>query len=246
MLQNADDISKQLKKQDKNANIIAGILVIGVGTLAWATKIASLGGGLVLGGLSAAVFVSLWYFFQNIDDEESRRIYGVASILSIGILVSLVNYIWGDRIAEWIPGGIERTEQIFWTLWYLFMIAMMMIGTIRCVRRQRQKKEKKYKTVLFTGIMAAIMFATLWQYQNTMQGQRRRDFCHCYYYRSDLPDPCRSHRSSDSGNLYCHIRDLRRHLWPLHQGWRGILRSSVHHRSPVRRRTDAWRMVHGY
>ena len=58
-------------------------------------------------------------------------------------------------------------------LWYLFMIAMMMVGTIRCVRRQRQKKEKKYKTVLFTGIMAAIMFATLWQYQNTMQGQRR-------------------------------------------------------------------------
>lgn len=110
MLQNADDISKQLKKQDKNANIIAGILVIGVGALAWAIKIASLGGGLVLGGLSAAVFVSLWYFFQNIDDEESRRIYGVASILSIGILVSLVNYIWGDRIAEWIPGGIERTD----------------------------------------------------------------------------------------------------------------------------------------
>lgn len=110
MLQNADDISKQLKKQDKNANIIAGILVIGVGALAWAAKIASLGGGLVLGGLSAAVFVSLWYFFQNIDDEESRRIYGVASILSIGILVSLFNYIWGDRIAEWIPGGIERTD----------------------------------------------------------------------------------------------------------------------------------------
>ena len=110
MLQNADDISKQLKKQDKNANIIAGILVIGVGALAWATKIASLGGGLVLGGLSAAVFVSLWYFFQNIDDEESRRIYGVASILSIGILVSLVNYIWGDRIAEWIPGW-NRTNR---------------------------------------------------------------------------------------------------------------------------------------
>ena len=87
-------------------------------------------------------------FFQNIDDEESRRIYGVASILSIGILVSLVNYIWGDRIAEWIPGGIERTEQIFWTLWYLFMIAMMMVGTIRCVRRQRQKKEKKYKNLI--------------------------------------------------------------------------------------------------
>ena len=62
MLQNADDISKQLKKQDKNANIIAGILVIGVGALAWAIKIASLGGGLVLGGLSAAVFLCGIFF----------------------------------------------------------------------------------------------------------------------------------------------------------------------------------------
>lgn len=173
MLQNADDISKQQKKQDKNANIIAGILVIGVAAAAWAAKIANVGGGLVLGGLAATVFVSLWYFFQNIDDEESRRIYGVASALSIGIVAALVNYVWGDRIAEWIPGGVERKEQIFWTLWYLFVIAMLMLGTIRGVRQQRQKKVKKYKTVLFTGIMAVFMFVTLWQYQNTMQGQRR-------------------------------------------------------------------------
>ena len=173
ILQNADDISKQQKKQDKNANIIAGILVIGVAAAAWAAKIANVGGGLVLGGMAATVFVSLWYFFQNIDDEESRRIYGVASSLSIGVVAALVNYVWGDRIAEWIPGGVERKEQIFWTLWYLFVIAMLMLGTIRGVRQQRQKKVKKYKTVLFTGIMAVFMFVTLWQYQNTMQGQRR-------------------------------------------------------------------------
>lgn len=173
MLQSASDISKQQKKQDKNANIIAGILVIGVAAVAWATKIANLGGGLVLGGLAAAVFVSLWYFLQNIDDEESRRIYGVASALSIGITISLINYVWGDRIAEWIPGGMERKEQFFETLWYLFMIAMLMLGTMRSVHQQRQKKVKKYKTVLFTGIMAALMFLMLWQYQNAIQGQRR-------------------------------------------------------------------------
>ena len=86
---------------------IAGILVIGVAAAAWATKIANVGGGLVLGGLTATVFVSLWYFFQNIDDEESRRIYGAASVLSIGIVAALVNYVWGDRIAEWIPGGVD-------------------------------------------------------------------------------------------------------------------------------------------
>lgn len=144
MLQNAGDISRQQKKQDRNANVIAGFLVIGVAAAAWAAKIVNVGGGLILGGLVAAAFVSLWYFFQNLDDEESRKVYGAASILSIGILASLVNFVWGDQLAEFIPGGLERKEQIFWTLWYLFVLVMMMIGTIRCIRRQRQKKEKKY------------------------------------------------------------------------------------------------------
>ena len=171
MLQNAGDISRQQKKQDRNANVIAGFLVIGVAAAAWAAKIVNVGGGLILGGLVAAAFVSLWYFFQNLDDEESRKVYGAASILSIGILASLVNFVWGDQLAEFIPGGLERKEQIFWTLWYLFVLVMMMIGNIRCIRRQRQKKEKKYKTVLFTAIMATIMFVTLWQYQNTMQNR---------------------------------------------------------------------------
>ena len=136
MLQNAGDISRQQKKQDRNANVIAGFLVIGVAAAAWAAKIVNVGGGLILGGLA-----------------------------------SLVNFVWGDQLAEFIPGGLERKEQIFWTLWYLFVLVMMMIGTIRCIRRQRQKKEKKYKTVLFTAIMATIMFVTLWQYQNTMQNR---------------------------------------------------------------------------
>ena len=117
MLQNAGDISRQQKKQDRNANVIAGFLVIGVAAAAWAAKIVNVGGGLILGGLVAAAFVSLWYFFQNLDDEESRKVYGAASILSIGILASLVNFVWGDQLAEFIPGGLERKEQIFWPLW---------------------------------------------------------------------------------------------------------------------------------
>lgn len=173
MLQNADDISKQQKKQDRNANVIAGFLVLGVAAGAWAAKLTNLGGGLLLGGLVAVVFVSLWYFFRNIDDEESRKVYGAAAILSGGFLLALVYYVWGDRIAEILPGGVEREEQIFLTLWYLFMIAMAMLGTFQVIRRQRQKKEKKYKTVLFTVVMAAIMFVMLWQYQNTILGQRR-------------------------------------------------------------------------
>lgn len=173
MLQNAGDISRQQKKQDRNANVIAGFLVIGVAAAAWAAKIVNVGGGLILGGLVAAAFVSLWYFFQNLDDEESRKIYGAASILSIGILASLVNFVWGDQLAEFIPGGLERKEQIFWTLWYLFVLVMMMIGTIRCIRGQRKRKEKKYKTVHFTAIMAVIMFVTLWQYQTTMQNRHK-------------------------------------------------------------------------
>ena len=47
MLQNAGDISRQQKKQDRNANVIAGFLVIGVAAAAWAAKIVNLGGGYV-------------------------------------------------------------------------------------------------------------------------------------------------------------------------------------------------------
>ena len=39
MLQNAGDISRQQKKQDRNANVIAGFLVIGVAAAAGAAKI---------------------------------------------------------------------------------------------------------------------------------------------------------------------------------------------------------------
>ena len=115
--------------------------MIGVAGAAKATLGGNVGGGLILGCLVAAAFVSLWYYVQNLDDEERRIVYGAASILSIGILASLVNFVWGDQLAEFIPGGLERKEQIFWTLWYLFVLVMMMIGTIRCIRRQRQKKE---------------------------------------------------------------------------------------------------------
>ena len=104
MLQNAGDISKQQEKRDRNANVIAGLLVFGVAAVAWAAKLTNLGGGLVLGGLVVTVFVSLWYFFQNMDDKESRRIYGAASVLSVGILMALIHYAWGDRIAEALSG----------------------------------------------------------------------------------------------------------------------------------------------
>ena len=103
MLQNAGDISRQQKKQDRNANVIAGFLVIGVAAAAWAAKIVNVGGGLILGGLVAAAFVSLWYFFQNLDDEESRKIYGAASILSIWHSGILVNFVWGDHWQNSFP-----------------------------------------------------------------------------------------------------------------------------------------------
>ena len=94
MLQNAGDISRQQKKQDRNANVIAGFLVIGVAAAAWAAKIVNVGGGLILGGLVAAAFVSLWYFFQNLDDEESRKIvelyyFDEFSVKEIGNLLEM-------------------------------------------------------------------------------------------------------------------------------------------------------------
>ena len=172
MLQNAGDISRQQKKQDRNANVIAGIVLAAITIIVWMTKLASFGGALVVGGIAATVFVSLWYFFQNIDDAESRKIYGVAAILSVGFLLALMQYVWGEQLGELLPGGIDTQQEIFWTVWYLFVIAMLMMGTFRAIRQQRQKKEKRYKTVLFSLIMGVLLCATLWQYQGTIQRQK--------------------------------------------------------------------------
>ena len=172
MLQNAGDISRQQKKQDRNANVIAGIALAAITIIVWMTKLASFGGALVVGGIAATVFVSLWYFFQNIDDAESRKIYGVAAILSVGFLLALMQYVWGEQLGELLPGGIDTQQEIFWTVWYLFVIVMLMMGTFRAIRQQRQKKVKLYKTVLFSLIMGVLLCATLWQYQGTIQRQK--------------------------------------------------------------------------
>jgi transcriptional regulator with XRE-family HTH domain len=172
MLQNAGDISRQQKKQDRNANVIAGIVLAAITVIVWMTKLASLGGALVIGGIAATVFVSLWYFFQNIDDEESRKIYGVAAILSVGFLLALAQYVWGDRLSEILPGGIDTQQEIFWAVWYLLVIVMFLVGTLRVIRKQRQKKEKRYKTVMFSVVMGVLLCATLWQYQGTIQRQK--------------------------------------------------------------------------
>ena len=172
MLQNAGDISRQQKKQDRNANVIAGIVLAAITIIVWMTKLASFGGALVVGGIAATVFVSLWYFFQNIDDAESRKIYGVAAILSVGFLLALMQYVWGEQLGELLPGGIDTQQEIFWTVWYLFVIVMLMRGTFRAIRQQRQKKVKLYKTVLFSLIMGVLLCATLWQYQGTIQRQK--------------------------------------------------------------------------
>ena len=56
--------------------MIAGFLVIGGGSGSVGGKDRKRGRRLILGGLVAAAFVSLWYFFQNLDDEESRKSMG--------------------------------------------------------------------------------------------------------------------------------------------------------------------------
>ncbi len=55
MLQNAGDISRQQKKQDRDANVIAGIVLAAITIIVWMTKLASFGGALVVGGIAATV-----------------------------------------------------------------------------------------------------------------------------------------------------------------------------------------------
>ena len=164
ILQSAGDISAHHKQREKNANLIAVILGAGITIVVWVAGMASLLGGLILGGLVGTLAVSLWYFFQNMEDGESRKIYGIASLFSGGILLSLVGYVYGDRLAELLSLDAEVPQQIYWTLWYLFLLLMVGRVLFKGIYQRIDNKEKRYRIAGYAAVMVAVMFFMLWSY----------------------------------------------------------------------------------
>ena len=164
ILQSAGDISTHQRQWEKNANLIAVIFGMGIAIAAWAAGIASLGGGLILGGLVGTLAVSLWYLFQNMEDGESRKIYGTAAFLSGGILLSLVGYVYGDRLAELLALDAEVPQQIYWTLWYLFLLLIVGKALFKGIYQKIDNKEKRYRIAGYAAVVLAVMFFMLWSY----------------------------------------------------------------------------------
>ena len=164
ILQSAGDISAHHKQREKNANLIAVILGAGITIVVWVAGMASLLGGLILGGLVGTLAVSLWYFFQNMEDGESRKIYGIASLFSGGILLSLVGYVYGDRLAELLALDAEVPQQIYWTLWYLFLLLIVGKALFKGIYQRIDNKEKRYRIAGYAAVMLAVMIFVLWSY----------------------------------------------------------------------------------
>lgn len=164
ILQSAGDIFSHQRQWEKNANLIAVIFGMGIAIAAWAAGIASLGGGLILGGLVGTLAVSLWYLFQNMEDGESRKIYGTAAFLSGGILLSLVGYVYGDRLAELLALDAEVPQQIYWTLWYLFLLLIVGKALFKGIYQRIDNKEKRYRIAGYAAVMLAVMIFVLWSY----------------------------------------------------------------------------------
>lgn len=157
-------LTKHHKQREKNANLIAVILGAGITIVVWVARMASLLGGLILGGLVGTLAVSLWYFFQNMEDGESRKIYGTASLFSGGILLSLVGYVYGDRLAELLSLDAEVPQQIYWTLWYLFLLLMVGRALFKGIYKRIDNKEKRYRIAGYAVVMVTVMFFGLWSY----------------------------------------------------------------------------------
>ena len=164
ILQSAGDISTHQRQWEKNANLIAVIFGMGIAIAAWAAGLASLGGGLILGGLVGTLAVSLWYLFQNMEDGESRKIYGTAAFLSGGILLSLVGYVYGDSLAKWLSFDTEIPQQIYWTLWYLFLLLIVGRALFKGIYQKIDNKEKRYRIAGYAAVVLAVMFFMLWSY----------------------------------------------------------------------------------
>ena len=99
MMRSAVEIEKENRKQEYTATGLAVFTTILVAVLSWLAGFGNLGGSVFLGAVVSVAEVAIYYFLENREDAESRRIYAIIGAIAIvGIAILLGVIIWNTRI----------------------------------------------------------------------------------------------------------------------------------------------------
>lgn len=96
IMANAVEMARENQKQDKVSVWLGGIVTIVVAVLVKLSGHANIGGSLFVGAIMALAVVGIYFFSQNKEDKDSRKIYGFFMLLGIGISVCLLHLMGVD------------------------------------------------------------------------------------------------------------------------------------------------------
>lgn len=90
LMGNAAEITKENQKQEKVSVWIGGIVTIVIAILVKLSGLAvSIGGALFAGFMVSLVAISIYFFVENKEDKDSRKIYGFFLLVGVGGSISL-------------------------------------------------------------------------------------------------------------------------------------------------------------
>lgn len=95
MMKSAVEIEKENRKQAHTATGLAVFTTILVAVLAWLAGFGNLGGSIFIGAVVSVAEVAIYYFLENREDAEGRRIYAIIGAIAIVIVAMLLcSIIW--------------------------------------------------------------------------------------------------------------------------------------------------------
>lgn len=97
LMKSAMEIEKENRKQAHTATGLAFFTTAMIAVLAWLAGFGSIGGSIFFGAVVSVAEVAIYYFLENREDAESRRIYAVIGAIALVGVAILLGIIVSDR-----------------------------------------------------------------------------------------------------------------------------------------------------
>ena len=92
-MKSAVDIEKENRKQEQTAIGLAAFTTIVAAVLSYITGHFNIGGSIFFGAIVSVAEAAIYYYLENREDAESRKIYaviGTAAIMIVGVLLGAI------------------------------------------------------------------------------------------------------------------------------------------------------------
>lgn len=116
IMANAVKIARENQFQDRFSIYLAAVITIVTAVLVYLSGHANIGASLLTGAIFALAVVAIYLLARNKADRESRKIYGIFTLIGIGIAIWLLHLIGVDSYV------------LVWGVFCIFSIIVWLMG----------------------------------------------------------------------------------------------------------------------